>query len=408
MSKGKILHISKFYPPYKGGIEDVCHSIVNSLQGYEHKVICFSEDKESSVTKETGVEIYRIGTLTQWFSQPIAPKFKKNLEKIIKEFNPDIVHLHTPNPYSSIIAEISLPKKVKLIVHWHSDIIEQKFIYRLFKPFEKRLLQRADRIFVTSPNYQEHSTSLQPFYNKITVVPNGISLEKMALKENDALAIQKIKEKYGNKKIIFFMGRHVPYKGIEKLIEAEKNILSDCVILIAGKGPLTEKLKCANKSPRIHFIGEILDEEVRIYMSAASVLAFPSLTKNEAFGIVLAEAMYCKTPPVLFTIPGSGVNWLNIKDKTGIEVTNADVIEFGKAIDMLLSNEDLRLKFGENAYRRIEENFTIDRVKLIIDKEYELLIKNTTHKIVQIKGGNRENKTTSLNAKHSFACRQIN
>lgn len=51
------------------------------------------------------------------------------------------------------------------------------------------------------------------------------------------------------------------------------------------------------------------------------MFAFPSVTKNEAFGVALAEAMYCYTPAVTFTIEGSGVNWVNLNGITGIEVS---------------------------------------------------------------------------------------
>lgn len=110
-------------------------------------------------------------------------------------------------------------------------------------------------------------------------------------------------------------------------------------------------------------------------MRAASVFAFPSITKNEAFGIVLAEAMYCGTPPVLFSIEGSGVNWLNQNGTTGIEVANGDVQAFAEAIDKLLQNKDhIRDKMGERAHDLIAEKFTMTRIKGVIMKEYDLLI----------------------------------
>ena len=170
-----------------------------------------------------------------------------------------------------------------------------------------------------------------------------------------------------------FMGRHVEYKGIEYLIEAEKYIKSDCIILIAGQGPLTQHLKNITKSSRIKYIGKIADEEIKIYMHAASVFAFPSITKNEAFGVVLAEAMYCKAVPVCFTIKGSGVNWVNINNKTGIEIENKNAIAFAKAIDDLLINEELRFKLGEQAKQRVVNMFTMKTIAKQINNIYKEL-----------------------------------
>lgn len=375
MSKGKVLHISKFYPPYKGGIEDVCYSIVNSMDGYEHRVLCFNTGKETVDEMYDGVPVLRVGVQMQRYSQPIAFAYHKALKKELETFQPDIIHLHTPNPFASFLVCRYIKSHMKLVVHWHSDIIKQKFTYKAYKPFETRLLKRADAIFATSPNYAEHSLPLKPYKDKVKIVPNGINEEKIAPKEGDQEKIDQIRDKYQGKKIIFFMGRHVSYKGIDRLIEAEKKIKSDCVILIAGDGSLTNELKASTKSERIHFIGKIRDEEIRLYMRAASVFAFPSITKNEAFGIVLAEAMYCATPPVLFSIEGSGVNWLNQNGVTGLEVANSDTTAFASAIDKLLLNDNnLREEMGENAHKRIAENFTMARIKMIIDKEYEALI----------------------------------
>lgn len=171
--------------------------------------------------------------------------------------------------------------------------------------------------------------------------------------------IQAIKEKYQNKKIVFFVGRHIIYKGLPWLLEAEKYVKSDCVFIIAGSGPLTEEVKSSCHSDRVFFVGRLSDEELVWYHCAASVFAFPSITKNEAFGVALAEAMYCYTPAVTFTIPGSGVNWVNLDGVTGIECPNRDAIAFAAAIDKLLDDDTLAKQYAEAGHQRVVENFTI-------------------------------------------------
>ena len=164
----------------------------------------------------------------------------------------------------------------------------------------------------------------------------------------------------------------MPYKGLEYLIKSEAYIESDCKILIAGSGPLTEKLKMMTSSERIEFIGRIPDNDIRIYMSAAVIFAFPSITKNEAFGVALAEAMYCRAVPVTFTIDGSGVNWVNLNGVTGIEVANKDYLAFAVAIDKLLCNDVLRQKYSDNARQRVLDMFTIPVIKPILKQLYRL------------------------------------
>lgn len=370
----KILHISKFYPPYRGGIEDVCYNIVNGMVGVEQKVICFNHTSHTEILEMKGVEIARIGIITELARQPVSFSFFFLLKKYIKDFSPDIIHLHLPNPLACLYILLLLPSRTKLLLHWHSDIVAQKFIYRFIRPLERKILKRADKVIITSPNYLEASKPLKDFYNKTVVVPNMVSLEKISDSRDIRKDVQNLRHLYQDKDIVFFMGRHVPYKGIEFLLEAEKYIGSDCVILIAGSGPLTEQLKKRNTSSRIKFIGKITDLEVKIYMTAASVFAFPSITKNEAFGVVLAEAMYCKSTPVTFEIKGSGVNWVSIKDVTGLEVENGNAKLFGEAINSLLENKILRNKLAEQGYKRVIENFTMESIQKKLELIYQELV----------------------------------
>lgn len=186
-------------------------------------------------------------------------------------------------------------------------------------------------------------------------------------------AIEKLKEKYNHKKIVFFVGRHIEYKGLPYLIEAEKYVKSDCVFLIAGSGPLTEQIKSSCESKRVFFVGRLSNDELLQYHYAADVFAFPSITKNEAFGVALAEAMYCYTPAVTFTIEGSGVNWVNLNGVTGIECPNRDAQAFAVAIDKLLSDEKLAHQYAQAAHDRVVENFTIEKMMEKMNEVYSAI-----------------------------------
>lgn len=366
----KILHVSKFYPPYRGGIEDVCYGIVQELHKYhEQMVICFNDGKNNLDSCVEGVRVWRVGCSCSYASQPLSFSLYGMLKQAFQSFSPDAVHLHLPNPLACLYVLHLIPSHTQLILHWHSDIVAQKLFYKFFVGCERRILKRADKIIVTSQAYLDASLPLACFKEKTIVIPNVISLEKMELREDDESKVKELKEIY-RKPIVFFMGRHVPYKGIEYLIEAEKYISNDCVILIAGSGPLTKALKMKSSSSRIKFIGRIPDEEIRIYMNAAIIFAFPSVTKNEAFGVVLAEAMYCGAVPVTFTIEGSGVNWVSLDGVTGLEVSNSDAVALGQSIDTLLTDKSLYGKFSQNARDRVLSNFTMDAIRNTLLKLY--------------------------------------
>lgn len=368
----KILHIPNYYPPHIGGIEDVCHSIVSGTKDeYQHQVICFSDKKYTQKEWYENVPVIRCGVWKKWFSQSVSFSFFGELKQIIREFDPDIVHFHTPNPLVSMYVLLLLPQAAKLIVHWHSDIIEQDLLYVFYSPIEKRLLKRSDKILVTSPTYITGSKPLFPWRHKLEIIPNTIHVDKLQKKESDDETIRKIKKLYGGKKIIFTFGRHVPYKGLKYLIDAAPLISDEAVIVIAGTGPLSEELKCRTTSLSVFFTGRLAEDELRQYLYASDIFAFPSITRNEAFGVALAEAMYCGLPTVTFTIPDSGVNWVSINGKTGLEVANGNVQALAEAMNILLNNDALRDKLGNNAFLRIQKYFTFDAIKSQLIKIYE-------------------------------------
>lgn len=163
----RILHISKYYYPYIGGVENICKYLVEGMPQYETAVVCFNEGNKDVVEDVNGIKVYRVGTWINIARQALSLSYFIMLKRAINVFRPDIIHFHWANPFPVAVLLTMMPKKAKLVIHWHMDIIKQKKVYPLIKPIETALLKRADLVVVTSPQYRDASLPLQPFKNKV-------------------------------------------------------------------------------------------------------------------------------------------------------------------------------------------------------------------------------------------------
>lgn len=378
----RVLQITRAYYPRIGGIEQVTRDIVhilNDMDDFEQKVICLGDDGEAGdlVRRRDqsihdwidGTEIIRCGSLCQIASQLLSPSYPFELHRVIKTFNPDIVIFHYPNPFMAAFLLAHKNRNFKLVVYWHLDITKQKILGKLFHGQTLSLLRRADIVVPTSKQYIDGSKCLQLFRSKCHVLYNCINTERLQITEQTTKLANNIRRNYEGKILCFALGRHVSYKGYEYLIKASAYLDDRFCFVIGGKGPLTEQLKSqAVNDDKIVFPGRIDDEEVVAYYQACDIFCFPSITKNEAFGIALAEGMYFGKPAVTFTIPGSGVNFVNLNGVTGIECPNSDSRAYAEALQKLADDQKLREIYGRNARQRVLENFTMEKFQEDIRK----------------------------------------
>lgn len=362
----RVLHIPNYYNPHTGGIEQTTEDFVNSIKGeYEQKIICFKDAKKTEYDNVDGIDVIRVGCQTKIASQSIALGYKKELKKVIKEFKPDLVIFHYPNPFvaSSLLKYIK-KYKLKFVLYWHLDITKQKLLGKLFNGQTKRLLKYADRIVSTSNNYIEGSKYLSENKNKTIVIPSCVSNERVTINQNIIEQSEMLKENFKGKTMVFSFGRHVEYKGFRYLIEASKYLDDNYRIFVGGSGPLTSELKnMAKDDYKIIFLGKLSLDNLKAYLNASDIFAFPSITKNEAFGLSLAESMGFKKPSVTFTIKGSGVNYVALNNVTSIEVENRNAKAFAEAIMKLSNDKELYDKLSNNTKKRFDDLFTFDKYK---------------------------------------------
>lgn len=369
----KVLQISKYYFPFLGGTEQVARDIAQALNHYddvEQKIICFNEDAKldgyvnhhgkTLCEKVDGVEVIRCGYVAKYASQALSLTYSKELKKVIKDFNPDLIILHYPNPFVTYFLLKYIQFHCKLVVYWHLDITKQKFLKHLFDGQNKELIARSSKIIGATPIHVNESAYTTYMGDKRYVLPYAIDEKRLVISEEEIAKAGEIRKQHEGKVLGFFIGRHVPYKGLRYLIEASSKLKDENLyFFIAGNGDLTEELKqLSANDPKVEFVGRITDSEWRSYLYACDIFCFPSITRNEGFGLAQAEAMYYKKPVVTFTIKGSGVNYVNLDGVTGIECPNSDSTAYAKALEKLAGDENLRKQMGKAGRQRVLDNFT--------------------------------------------------
>ena len=361
----KLLQISNYYPPHIGGIEQVACDVATGLKGeVEQRVLCFHHEKGDVFETVDGVPIIRAGTFAKVASQSLSLSFGKLLKKTFREFRPDVVIFHCPNPFEAYYLKKQLKKypACKLVVWWHLDITKQKVLGKFFTRQSRWLLHRAVKVVATSPNYIEGSAQLKSVREKCVVIPCCANEARISVDDAVRVRAEELRREYAGKTLLFAVGRHVPYKGMEYLVRASRLLDDKYAVCIGGSGPLTPELKqLAEGDAKVRFLGRVSDLDLKAYLCACDIFCFPSVTKNEAFGIALAEAMSFAKPAVTFTIEGSGVNYVSLDKVTGIECPNGDVEAYAAAIRTLAEDEELRRRYGIAARERVQALFTQEK-----------------------------------------------
>lgn len=353
----RILQIGKFWPVL-GGVEKVMYDLTEGLsaRGIECDMLCAKSDRQSDVIRlNDHGRVIATRSIVKAKSTMISPDMVKMLRHTAPRY--DIIHIHHPDPMAALALYLS-GYKGKVILHWHSDILRQRILLQAYRPLQNWLLDRADMVICTSPNYALGSKALQRVSHKIKCVPIGVA---PVIPHKDGA--QELRKLAAGRKIVFSLGRMIPYKGFDNLILAARSLPDDYVVIIAGSGPLYASLSGLVKEnhleKKVIMPDRISDLDRDALLGAASVFCLPSVEKTEAYGIVLVEAMSAGTPVIATEIPGSGTSWVNANGITGLNVPCASPDMLADAIVKVVHNTMTSGSYGRNARKRWEELFTI-------------------------------------------------
>lgn len=355
----RILHFFKtYYPDTTGGIEQVIFQLCQGSRalGIEGEVLTLSPDPSPARLQVGDHQVTRVkenfNVASTGFSLNAFSQFKEMAAEA------DLVHFHFPWPMMDLV-HFATRHGRPTVLSYHSDIIKQRTLLKVYGPLMNQFLKSMDRILVASPNYQRTSETLKPFANKTVVVPYG--LDQAAYPAVSTLTQEKWRQRVPEK-FFLFVGVLRYYKGLDTLLSALEGV--DYPVVILGAGPQELELKAQAEKLQLRnvlFVGRLDDEDKACLLQMCYALVFPSHLRSEAFGISLLEAsMYGK--PMISCEIGTGTTFVNIDEETGLAVPPNAPQALREAMRRLWDNPEQVERFGVNAKARFQQLFTAEHM----------------------------------------------
>ncbi len=370
-----MLHSYKVFPPdVVGGITEVIAYIAKGMAPRHESSVLVARSRgwgRRYTLDSLPVEaLFSFGTL---LSTPIAPSFPIVLARRSRQA--DLVALHQPFPLNDIGVTLGLPAETALVVHWHGEIVRQRSLTGLVAPFIRRTLARAQRIVVSHPTMVSESPFLATHAEKCAVVPFGIDVGYWAeLDDAQRRRVEELRSRYP--RLVVAIGRLVPYKGFDVLVEALRRV--DATVIIVGEGPLRHNLlRLAQQrgvAERVILAGMLSRDDLKVHLHAAQLYAFPSVSAAEAFGIVQIEAMAAGLPIVNTNLP-TGVPHVARHGLEALTVPPSDPAALAAAIAQLLADRALAQRLGAAGRRRATMEYDLQSFVKRIEDIYDQAVR---------------------------------
>jgi rhamnosyl/mannosyltransferase len=351
----RVLHFYKtYFPDSVGGVEQVIRQMCvgTGRLGITNQVLSLSRDRRLEPFDYEGHTVHRVPLNFEVASNAVSVQAIAKLARMAAEA--DVVHYHFPWPFMDMahfLARIDKPT----VVTYHSDIVRQKALLKLYQPLKHRFLESVDTIVATSPNYLASSAVLDRYRDKTRVITFG--LDKSSYPEPDQARLDHWRARVGPK-FFLFVGVLRYYKGLHILLDAVAG--TDYPVVIVGAGPIEAELKAHAARlglTRVQFVGPVDDLDKAALLKLCYAVAFPSHLRSEAFGISLLEgAMYGK--PMISSEIGTGTTYINVHGETGLVVPPSDHVALRAAMAQLWDDPQMAREMGQRAEARYWQLFT--------------------------------------------------
>jgi len=374
----RILQVIHYFSPlHGGGSINAAYNLSKHLVERGHEVTMYTTDfelDEEYIKSLSGVRVVPFHCIANIGLMLISPKMKGQLKKEIMDF--DVIHMHNFRSYQNVVAHHYAKKyNIPYILQAHGSVLPLFRKQRLKKIFDiffgYSILSDASKVIALTKTEVEQYKKMGVGEDKIEILPNGIDLS-----EYDNLPKRgDFRKKYGigdNEKMILYLGRIHKIKGIDLLVKAFADLVKELdgvKLVIAGPNDgflltLKKQIEDLKIGDMILFTGPLYERNKLEAYVDADVHVLPSV--YEIFGITVLEAWACGAPVIVTDRCGIA----DFVDKVGY-VVEYDKDQLRDAIFKVVSDEELRRRFGEEGRRLVREEFGWEKVVKRVEKVYE-------------------------------------
>ena len=373
--------VCPYYAPHVGGVESHVRDLARYLVRHGDTVTVLTSRFSRmlpALERREGVTVRRVPTLLNLMRTPLMPA----LYREVMGGGWDVVHSQSPPPVTAYFActaanNIGVPH---VLTYHADDEIPLPAVGPLIVAVYRETMGRytfahSDQVVVSTQTYASTSRlvwSYDPEVIGAAIDPARFGPGIDGAHVRASLGIPPAEEGH----MVLFVGRLVPHKGAEFLLEAVHRLRPSATVVIAGEGPhrhtLQRSAEALGVGARVIFAGGVPHEELPAYYRAADVLVLPSISRLEAFGLVGLEAMASERPVVLSDIPG--VREVIEDGKEGLLAPPASPEGLAARINGLLDDPGRRHEMGLRGRERVLRLFTWDVVGAQFRAIYERLV----------------------------------
>lgn len=307
----KVAIVTPVFPPYGGGIGNVAQTHALILSGCGYDVTVFTPDYGRARLAPEKYVLQYVRPLAHFGNAAYLPGLSRHLHGF------SLVHFHYPF-IGAVRPVVSWRRRNRgrLLLHYHMDLLAVGWKGRVFNFFQHRALPKlirvADRAAVLSFDYARHG-DLKPWVErdpaKFIELPNCVEARRFTPGKKPAEWVAR----YGlaGKRVVVFVGgldaAHA-FKGVDVLLQAIAVLPADVSCVMVGGGARRREFErlafTLGIGQRVIFSGAVPAADLPDYYRLADVVVLPSVSRSEAFGLALLEAMSCGRPVVATNLPG--------------------------------------------------------------------------------------------------------